>query len=145
MIDLSRYQGLWYELAHTENPWESQCTISTASYHYDQRNNTMRLVNTCYLGNGQTYSVNGIGYPKSYNELSVQFEPSIFNSGNTGRYIIYWTDYTNYSIVYGDKFVWLLGRIPTLYTQDFGWINDKLINLGINPKDMLINRSITVI
>lgn len=117
-VDLSRYLGLWYEIARTPNRFEKGdgCEGATADYTQDARGD-MSVVQTCHKG-----SANGA-------ETVYRASARILDPGVNARFKLtfylflskeYWVlDYAHdyqWAIV-GDpsgRFLWLLSRTPTV-------------------------------
>lgn len=57
-VDLNRYAGLWYEIAHAPNFFQRKCLRSTAEYVATSPA-TVSVKNTCYKENGVTSDIQG--------------------------------------------------------------------------------------
>lgn len=74
-IDLSRYMGVWREVARIPRWFEKGCYKTEAEYTL-QKNGTIQVENRCWNGKGRKYSVRGIAWvPDSTHpgRLRVQF------------------------------------------------------------------------
>lgn len=112
-VDLTRYTGLWYELARYENGFERGCEGVTAEYAA-KPNGEVAVLNTCRKGSpsGAAKTIEGSarGVPESGN---AKFNVSFFGPFYVGNYWIIdrAPDYS-WSIV-GEpsgRYLWLLSR-----------------------------------
>ena len=112
-VDLTRYTGLWYELARYENGFERGCEGVTAEYAA-KPNGEVAVLNTCRKGSpsGAAKTIEGSarGVPESGN---AKFKVSFFGPFYVGNYWIIdrAPDYS-WSIV-GEpsgRYLWLLSR-----------------------------------
>lgn len=60
-VDLTKYQGLWYEIARLPTIFQRGCFGTTATYTLNT-DKTINVSNQCQIGN-QIVLVNGIAYP----------------------------------------------------------------------------------
>jgi apolipoprotein D and lipocalin family protein len=51
-VDLARYAGRWYEIAHVFNRHQTECVASTAEYAQDARGR-VAVVETCHTASGK--------------------------------------------------------------------------------------------
>jgi len=126
MVDLLAYSGKWYEVAKKNAYFEVQCQRATAEYTAVK--NGLEVLNTCYLKDGKTTSIEGFASPTNVaNIFNLRF-----NTGQTGKYQILFTDYQNFSIV-GDistDYVSVLSRKPTVSEAEKSLLNEILLLLG---------------
>jgi apolipoprotein D and lipocalin family protein len=73
-LDLARYSGTWYEAARTPNPFEAGCLASKAEYDYDERTDTLSVVNSCSLPGGNMVEIRGVARPVGPGRLYVTFD-----------------------------------------------------------------------
>ncbi|XWV25523.1 putative lipocalin [Tupanvirus deep ocean] len=66
-VDLTKYQGTWYEVARLPTMFQRGCTNTTATYTLNA-NKTISVTNQCQIGN-RMVRVDGIAYP-NYPETS---------------------------------------------------------------------------
>lgn len=122
-VDLSRYQGLWYEIARYPNGFEDKdayrCVGVTAEYDLNEEG-TIAVTNTCRkdsldgeidVAEGTARVVGGDG-----SKLKVKFAPRWVPFAAGDYWILALTE--NYSAaLVGDpdgKYLWILSRTPTL-------------------------------
>ena len=132
-VDLSRYQGRWFEIARYPAPFEKHCARNATAY-YTLRDGKMRVVNTCTTAGGEILQTSGWASTQDTQtnaKLRVRFGP--FARG------AYWIldlapDYS-FAVV-GDpsrRYLWILSREPTLDETVFDRICDRLPEFGYDP------------
>jgi apolipoprotein D and lipocalin family protein len=57
-VDLNKYAGLWYEIAHAPNFFQKSCVRSTAQYRVIDAS-SITVDNICYKENGKTTDISG--------------------------------------------------------------------------------------
>ena len=116
-VDIQRYLGKWYEIAHLPNSFQKGCNCSTAEYSLID-STTLRVINSCNKDSingkldqakGKAFVVENSGNAK----LRVQFFWPF-----RGDYWIIELDKNNYSYaVVGTpsrKYLWILARAPEM-------------------------------
>ena len=81
-VDLQKYQGFWYEIAHSPNFFQRSCLRSTAEYAIISPD-TVSVHNVCYKENGSTSDISGeakVTDPSVPAKLKVRF--NIFAKGD---------------------------------------------------------------
>lgn len=58
-INLRRYMGLWYEIAHSPNFFQAFCESSTAQYQL-RTDGAVKVLNTCYRGGAVFDTIEGV-------------------------------------------------------------------------------------
>ena len=135
-FDLSRYMGLWNEIARLPSPFEQGCVGATALYTL-QEDGTVEVRNTC-LGDAPREVV-GRAYvpdPDEPFKLVVEFPESPV----PGDYWILALDMSNYqwAVVGGflGEFLWILARAETLFLELLDQLVQGVADLGY-PVDQL--------
>ncbi len=120
-VDLSRYAGLWYEVARLPNRFEKKCAGDVTAEYTPRAGGRIRVVNRCRRRDGRMAEAvgearhAGRGGPNS--RLKVRFAPSFlsFLPAVWGDYQIIGLapDYT-YAVVGAPdrKYLWVLARNP---------------------------------
>ncbi|MEM7505867.1 MAG: lipocalin family protein [Pseudomonadota bacterium] len=117
-VDLTRYQGRWFEIARFPNSFEEGCVGVTADYSLNE-DGTVRVLNTCIEGSldGEVSTAEGIATTTTPDKdrLEVTFVPWLpFAKGD------YWIlDLTpDYSVAVvgtpSGSVGWILARAPRL-------------------------------
>lgn len=143
-LDIFMYAGRWYEIAKLPNPWEINCSQSTADYYVDDRplqeglSPEVDIINTCWDDQGeiidQKEARGWIPDPQYSGAIVVEFK----NPSEKGWYLVHETDYLNYSIVGSPdrQYLWILSRTPTMcknvfdqlleFTEEIGYDIDRI-------------------
>lgn len=123
-LDLTRYTGLWYEIARFPNRFEKNCFAVTAEYAL-RDDGKISVVNTCRTGavDGPVKQAEGVAIVAEPGKLEVGFAPgSSFLSFLRGDYWV--LDVTpDYSVAVvgnpaGDT-GWILARTPQVSNAAF--------------------------
>lgn len=145
-VDLTRYAGLWYEIARYPNWFERDCTGVTAEYGLKD-DGTVSVTNTCFkdtldgekkVAEGRARIVEGSGN----SQLKVKFAPSWvpFAEGD------YWIlalepDYSASLVGSPDgKYLWILSRTPQLEPARLDALKQRAQDLGYDtaPLEMTL-------
>jgi apolipoprotein D and lipocalin family protein len=140
-IDLKRYSGTWYEIAHIGLvPWEYTCECSKAEYSAVANTTNVSVRNSC-LSFGKWHTVDGSAYNPD-RLLSGHFSVSFNERFHIeAPYDILLTDYSSYSIVsscvFGKQSYWILSRTPIINEEMKQTLLEKATNLGANVADTI--------
>lgn len=113
-VDLGRYAGTWYEIAHLPNFFQSTCASDTqATYRLD--GNDVEVINQCRKQDGTLEQIRGIAKVVAGSQgakLRVSFFRPIY-----GDYWILDLDPEYRWVLVGEprrKYAWILARAPAL-------------------------------
>ena len=120
-VDLARYTGLWYEIAHLPMHFQRKCVGNTTARYMTQQDGTITVRNRCQTEDGSYQQVDGearrVG--ESTSQLEVRFAP-----GWLSWLPMVWGDYWIIALdkdyqwaVVGNKKadnLWILSRTPTM-------------------------------
>lgn len=116
-VDLDRFQGRWYEVAHLARSTQSDCTGTTATYTL-RSDGKLAFVHECTLASGAYHGATAIAEVrdrKTPAKLEVDF------GGHVGDYWIVEVgpDY-RYAVVGHPSrdYLWILSRTPSMDGQD---------------------------
>jgi apolipoprotein D and lipocalin family protein len=109
-VDLSRYQGRWYEIARLPNRFQDNCFNSTAEYTL-RSDGKIVVVNQCQESNGKTKTTTGTARSTNTpqnSKLKVQF----FWPFEGDYWILALDEEYKWAIVGGPdyKYLWILSR-----------------------------------
>ncbi|MFL6214004.1 MAG: lipocalin family protein [Blastocatellia bacterium] len=122
-VDLTRYQGKWYEIARFPNRFEKSCASEVSATYTLNADNTIRVVNECRKADGQMKRAEGKARKADKDgptsQLEVRFAPAFLS-----LLPVVWGDYWvldlapdySYSVV-GDEsrdYLWILSRTPVM-------------------------------
>lgn len=120
-VDLTRYQGVWYEVARFPNRFQEKCAADVTATYALRRDGRIDVVNRCRRQDGMLDDAAGVAkrVGDSTSRLKVRFAPA-FLSFLPNVWGDYWIlglapDY-GYAVV-GDpdrRYLWILSRAPSL-------------------------------
>ena len=135
-VDLDRYMGFWYAVAHIPTSFERDCAQGTTAHYQRLPNGRVVVTNTCYRVDGTASRVVGEAWipdPEQPGKLKVSFVRFL------GLWLFpgdYWIldlapDYS-YAVVGHPqlKYGWILSRTPTLPSDVLAGIYDRLEAAG---------------
>jgi apolipoprotein D and lipocalin family protein len=131
-VDLTRYQGKWYEVALLPNTFQAMCVADTQA-QYKADGDVIRVTNRCRKTDGSIEQANGVAKiveGSNNSKLRVSFFRPFY-----GNYWILALD-TDYQWVLvgepGRKYGWVLSRTPVLSPAVLNAALDKAASLGYN-------------
>lgn len=147
-VDLSRYQGTWYQLALYPNKFQARCASDTRATYTLQDDGTVRVANQCRGADGQ--AVEAIGQAKPAGSSTVvqgQLVPPQLKVRFAPQWLAWlpmvWGDYwviqlaSDYRyVVVGEpkrEFLWVLARNTSLTPADWSAIQARLKDQGYDP------------
>lgn len=120
-IDINKYVGKWYEIAHFPMYFQRNCASDTTANYSLNLDKTVGVLNSCRTKTGETISSQGVAYPQNAgnSQLKVSFLPTglrwiPFTQGD------YWVFRVNpeykVALVGGPshKYLWILSRDPKI-------------------------------
>lgn len=130
-VDLSQFQGKWYEIARLPHSPETGC-FGTTAFYTQNGDGTLSFVNQCNSGSS-TGPLNTVSMIASVPDTSVPAKLTLEVGGFAGNYWILEVGSTyNYAVV-GDPsrtYLWILSRSSTLDTETMqGIVNRAQANL----------------
>jgi apolipoprotein D and lipocalin family protein len=150
-IDLSRYQGQWYQIAYYPNTFQKQCVANTTATYKPLANGQIEVTNQCKTADGTLSTAVGaarvkppkfLGVPVAKgtvtSKLEVRFAPSYLSWINAvwaPYWVIQLADDYRYAVI-GEPnrdYLWILSRTPTLDLQDRAIITGLLQQQGYDP------------
>jgi apolipoprotein D and lipocalin family protein len=129
-VDLSRYQGKWYEVALLPNRFQAICAADTQA-EYIPDGDSIRVINRCRKLDGSIEQANGIAHiveGSANSKLRVSFFRPFY-----GNYWILALDQEYQWVLVGEpgrKYSWVLSRTPVLPPAILNAALDKAASLG---------------
>ena len=138
-VDLQKYMGTWYDIAHYPQRFQRNCTGSQANYTLVD-DETVRVVNTCRKGSldGKLSKVEGkavIGPEGNPAKLRVQF----FWPFRSDYWILAVDDLYQWAVV-GDpsrESLWLLSRQPQISEAQKEKLLEIVRQKGFDPQQLV--------
>lgn len=139
-VDLTKYVGLWYEVAKIPNRFQKQCVKGTTAQYKLLKDGKIEVINSCLTEEGEKDVADGLAQvvdKKTNSKLEVSFV-SIFGIR------LFWGDYWilglgddyEYAVVGtpSRKYGWILSRTPQLEKQKLDKAYEILKNAGYDIK-----------
>lgn len=138
-VDLSRYTGLWYEIARYPNSFESGCEAVTAEYALLD-NGRIQVVNTCRQNRVDGPKRDTVGTARVVDqETNAKLKVTFFPPFEGDYWIIELDDDYNWAVV-GEpsrRLLWILSRTPTLDPTVLDGILARLPEKGYDPAKLI--------
>ncbi|WP_224788781.1 lipocalin family protein [Pandoraea terrae] len=146
-LDVSRYQGTWYEIARYPNFFERKCVGDVTATYEPQADGTLRVLNRCRKEDGTEDIAVGIGRPDVKGGSTARFKVT---------FVPKWLEwvpwlYANYWIVVLDddyhyaaigepsrEYLWVLSRTPKLDDNTLYQIHAKLRKQGYDTDKLVL-------
>jgi len=140
-VDISRYTGVWYEIAKIPNRFQRKCACNTTATYSLLGNGRINVVNRCVTASGDTIVARGmakIADTGSNAKLKVSFV-RLFGIS------LFWADYWiidladdySYAVVGtpSRKYGWILCREPHMADSTYRTVSNRLHARGYDPAD----------
>ncbi len=134
-VDLTRYAGVWYEIARLPNGFQKQCAGDVTATYTLLENGRIKVVNRCRKETGEIDEAEGeaklSGDDVPNTKLKVRFAPSIlsFLPFVWGDYwIIALSPDYSYAVI-GEparKYLWVLSRTPVMDESTLNTLLDQI-------------------
>ncbi|HXX70323.1 MAG TPA: lipocalin family protein [Polyangiaceae bacterium] len=125
-VDLSQFQGKWYEIARLPRLTETGC-FGTTAFYTQNVDGTLTFVNQCNVGS-TTGPLNTVSMIATVPDTSVSAKLALQVGGFSGNYWILEVGPSYEYAVVGDpsrSYLWILGRSSTLDTATMQGIVDR--------------------
>ncbi len=136
-VDISKYQGKWYEIARFEHFFEKGCKNVTAFYEIKE-NGDLKVTNSCTkIDTNETSQANGVAY--AVDETNSKLKVSFFRPFYGDYYIIDLASDYSYALVGSPdrEYLWILARTKTISDELKNSILQKLPPLGFDPNKFI--------
>ena len=147
-IDLSRYSGMWHEIARLPMWAQRNCVRSTAEYRL-RESGEIGVRNACVTTTGETISIEGVAtvvdqdHPAKLNVAFDQWAAKLvafFSSSRQGNYWILRVDPDYQLAVVGTPdrdFLWILARTPMIDEARYQDVVSFSQQLGFSTEDLI--------
>ena len=120
-VDIQKYAGKWYEIAHLPMYFQRKCVSNISAQYTVNADQTMGVLNSCRIENGEMISSEGVAYPQNQgnSKLKVSFLPPGLRwiPFTRGHYWVLRVD-PEYKVALvggpSNKYLWILSREPQL-------------------------------
>ena len=145
-VDIQKYAGKWYEIAHLPMYFQRKCIANITAQYSVNADQTIGVLNSCRIANGEIISSEGVAYSQNQgnSKLKVSFLPKGLRwiPFTKGHYWVLRVD-PEYKVALvggpSNKYLWILSREPQLdeatyqsyidTAKDYGYDVTKLIKL----------------
>jgi apolipoprotein D and lipocalin family protein len=147
-VDLTRYQGAWYEIARLPNWFQKECTQSKATYKLLESGD-VAVRNECLTTTGKSkiaFGTASVVDKQTNAKLEVVFDnwfSRLFPFLTKGKYWILYLDPEYQTVIVGTpnrKYLWIMARISQLEKQTYQHLVSRAQALGFET-DRLITAS----
>ena len=142
-IDLSKFQGLWYEIARLPFYFERNCYCSIANYEFNT-NGTLHIKNTCAwkTPEGEIHSADGEALPVEPMEGSKTngyFKVYLFNVVSVPYVVLAVDKHYNYAMIGSPRAnkLWILSRKPSLDDKIYYQLVDQARSQGFDTTNII--------
>jgi apolipoprotein D and lipocalin family protein len=145
-VDLTRYTGVWYEIARLPNRFQKQCVRNVTATYVLRDDGRIDVKNRCIDADGEATEAEGIARivdTTSRSKLEVSFVRIFGLSIFWGDYwIIGLADDYRYAVIGtpSRSYAWILSRTPALTAADSARIDAILREQGYDPKALVTTR-----
>lgn len=116
-VDIQRYAGQWYEIAHLPMYFQRKCVANTTAQYGVNPDKTLSVLNSCSTADGEKISSEGVAYAQNEgnSKLKVSFLPKGLRwlPFTKGHYWVLRID-PEYKVALvggpSDKYLWILSR-----------------------------------
>jgi len=146
-VDLSRYSGLWYEVAKIPNRFQKKCVRKTTAEYTRRDDGRIQVVNRCLKSNGEFAEAEGVARiedPVTNAKLKVSFVSVLGWRPFWGDYWVIGLDEDYRWSIVGTpdrKYGWVLARAPELDEETMAEIFTIIEGNGYRRSDFELNRS----
>lgn len=124
-VDIKKFSGLWYEIARTNNSFQTSCVASSVEYKL-QEDNTYDVFNRCFKNdlNGKLIEYNGFAKLEN-NQLLMEY----FYFFKTSYNIEYLNNYQT-AVITNDDYsnLWIMSRTANIKKEELNKILKDLKN-----------------
>ncbi len=142
-LDLQRFTGTWWVMAHHPNKWEEGCQRSTREVTYI--NNILNIKNVCWREgkvSKELDQVIDIPNPSDKGKMKATFVQK-----NIEHHLwVHDTDYLNYALV-GDPIyhkMWIWTRQEKVDEKLIPKFMDSVADYGYNPDQLMVDSTSTI-
>ena len=120
-VDIQKYAGKWYEIAHLPMYFQRKCIANITAQYSVNADQTIGVLNSCRTANGEIISSEGVAYSQNQgnSKLKVSFLPKglrwiPFTKGH--YWVLRFDPEYKVALVGGPstKYLWILSREPQL-------------------------------
>ena len=141
-VDLARYMGKWYEIAHLPAWFQRACASDATGSYALRPDGKIAVLNECRKANGVLKSARGIGRLASNKGPNTKLEVCFFWPFYGDYWIIDLDPAYRWAVV-GDpdrEYLWILSREPKLDPALYAQIVDRARNQGYEVDSLIVTK-----
>jgi apolipoprotein D and lipocalin family protein len=147
VLDITRYEGKWFEIARLPNSFQRDCMGSVTAQYEPLPNGTIGVVNSCRQADGTIDHTSGVARPDRADptataKLQVRFAPA-WLSWVPFVWGPYWVvvldpDY-RYAVVSEPdrKYLWILSRTPIMEVATYDALLSRVAAMGFDTSQLI--------
>jgi apolipoprotein D and lipocalin family protein len=144
-VDLTRYQGTWYEIARLPMWFQRGCVTSMATYGFLEPGR-ISVLNECVTAGGERKAASGYASvvdTQSNAKLEVVFDTwlsRLFPSLVKGKYWIFFVDPEYQTAIVGTpdrEYLWILSRMPIMDEEQYRRLVEQCRALGFDTERLI--------
>jgi apolipoprotein D and lipocalin family protein len=136
-VELDKYLGKWYEIAHLPARFQEGCTDTTATYTLSKDGN-ISVLNEC-IRNGKVKRAKGKAKVIDKN-TGAKLKVTFFWPFSADYWIIYLGKDYDYAVVGtpNRKYLWILSRTPQMDDRLFSQLIESVKSKGFDVSNLII-------
>ncbi|HEX8712451.1 MAG TPA: lipocalin family protein [Terracidiphilus sp.] len=138
-VDLFRYMGTWYEIAHLPAWFQRSCSSNTTASYGLRPDGKVTVLNQCRTRDGKLKSAKGIARVASKKGPNTKLKVSFFGPF-AGDYWIIDLDPEYQWAVVGDphrRYLWILSRQPRLDPETYARVVERAKTQGFDVSRLM--------
>jgi apolipoprotein D and lipocalin family protein len=142
-VDLSRYQGKWFEIARLPLSWENKCASDVTAIYTSRPDGKIAVLNSCLKSSGKVTQSKGTAKIASKKDSSNARLKVTFFWPFSGDYWILDLDPDYRWALVGNpsrKNLWILSRTPSLDRETIDTLLAKGASLGFNTSKIILTK-----
>jgi apolipoprotein D and lipocalin family protein len=138
-VDLSRYEGKWYEIARLPFRFEKNCASDVTAQYQRKADGSIEVINTCRTADGSLKQSKGTARLRNKNGPSSQLKVRFFWPFSGDYWILDLDPDYRWALVGTPdrKCLWMLSRTPQLPANLYEMLLSKARELGFDVKPMV--------
>jgi len=146
-MDITRYEGKWFEIARLPNSFQRDCMGSVTAQYEPLSNGMISVVNSCRKADGTIDHTSGVARadradPAATAKLQVRFAPAWLSwvPFVWGQYwvVVLDPDY-RYAVVSAPdrKYLWILSRTPIMEVATYDALLSRVAAMGFDTSQLI--------
>ena len=141
-VDLTRYQGKWYEIARLPFRFEKDCAGDVTAQYERKPDGSIEVVNTCRKEDGSLKRSKGTAQLRDKSGPNSQLKVTFFWPFSGDYWILDLNEEYRWALVGAPnrKYLWVLSRTPQLPAHIYEQLLSKARTLGFDAAKMTRTR-----